>query len=151
MSKIIFYLKLSAKKIKKLWPRNSSWNYFLKLESQKKAYDEKLTFSESLLSVSLISSPSSSPSSKFYHVSNLEIFKSWTRMKTSIKPRKKTNLKCAKKNKNIFFVYSGCQRCGSGSAFIWVQGSGSWGIKQRKNLLKFIAFIADILLLRVNL
>ena len=30
-------------------------------------------------------------------------------------------------------------------------GSGSWGIKERKNLLKFIAFIADILLMRANL
>ncbi len=30
-------------------------------------------------------------------------------------------------------------------------GSGSWGINLRKNLLKFIAFIADILLMRYNL
>ena len=30
-------------------------------------------------------------------------------------------------------------------------GSGSWGINLRKNLLKFIAFIADILLMRANL
>ena len=29
--------------------------------------------------------------------------------------------------------------------------SGSWGINLRKNLLKFIAFIADILLMRANL
>ncbi len=28
---------------------------------------------------------------------------------------------------------------------------GSWGINLRKNLLKFIAFIADILLMRANL
>ena len=30
-------------------------------------------------------------------------------------------------------------------------GSGSCGINLRKNLLKFIAFIADILLMRANL
>ena len=38
-----------------------------------------------------------------------------------------------------------------GSAFFCVQGSGSWGLNIRKNLLKFIAFIADILLMRANL